>query len=88
MDPANPGNDILRIKIWILSYTNTFETTKGNFAEKYLLGTDSETTLYNFLWSNYPDINKTFHEFYNNYAQNIVNPLNSNHVAQALSALA
>jgi hypothetical protein len=84
VDPTNPDNDVCSIKTWILNYNAVSDPEP----RVYLLGiADPETPLYKFLRSNYPDINETFHDFYENYAQNVDNPLNSNHVARALSAL-
>src|SRR4051794_39727479 len=70
-------------KIWILNY---FDQTEPE-PKGALLGNDPESPLYNFLHSEYTDINESFHEFYENYASNIDNPLNKNHVSRALIAL-
>lgn len=68
-----PTNDIDCIRIWILGFINDRD--------------DEEMGLYKFLQSNYPDINETFNEFYQQYAGSVYNPLNKNRVSRALSAL-
>ena len=71
------------IKTWILDYKDNSEPeSKG-----MLLGKDPESPLYDFLRLNYTEIDETFQEFYDNYAQNVDNPLNKNHVSRALNAL-
>lgn len=80
----NIDEDLNSIRIWILNYIDqTDPEPKGA-----LLGTDPESPLYNFLHSEYSaGINESFHDFYNNYASNVDNPLNKNHVSRALTAL-
>ena len=76
-------SNIGAIKIWILNYKDNSEPeSKG-----MLLGKDPESPLYEFLRLQYSEINETFNEFYEYYAQNIDNPLNKNHVSRALNAL-
>ena len=74
-------SDINNIKTWILEYEDD-SGSKG-----MLLGNDPESPLYEFLYHNYPELNDTFHDFYNNYASSTANPLNKNHVSRALNAL-
>jgi hypothetical protein len=71
--------ELRRIKIWILNYV---DQTKGT-----LLEDNPESPLYNFLHSEYSEIDEPFHEFYDKYASNVNNPLNKNHVSRALIAL-
>ena len=52
-----------------------------------LLGEEPESPVYEFLRSNYSEIDETFHDFYNNYSHNIDKPLHRNHVSRALNAL-
>jgi hypothetical protein len=73
------GHDIGYIKIWILTYAST--SAKGSNFD------DPERPVYEFLQSNYPDINETFQEFYNKYAHNTDKPLSKNYVSRALNAL-
>ena len=80
IDPENLGNDIPNIKTWILKYYDP--ERKG-----FLLGKDPESPLYEFLHTEYPEINEPFQEFYEYYAQNVDNPLNKNYVSRALTAL-
>jgi len=77
IDEDNIGD----IRIWIFKYH------ASEFPEQIpLLGKDPESPLYDFLHSNYSDINTSFHDLYDNYCQNVDNPLNKNHVSRALSA--
>src|SRR5207248_11037182 len=72
IDPEDLGVDISNIKTWILKYyDDTDPECKG-----FLLGKDSESPLYEFLRTEYPEINEPFQEFYECYAQNIDNSLN------------
>jgi hypothetical protein len=66
------------IKIWILNYTYNLQP---------LLGKDPESPLYEYICLNYPDINLSFNDFYQNYSANVSHPLNKNHVSRALNAL-
>ena len=52
-----------------------------------MLGKDPESPLYEFLRTEYSEINEPFQEFYEYYAQNVDNPLNKNYVSRALTAL-
>ena len=69
-----------KIKIWILTYID-------NPSGVALLGDDPESSLYKFIHFNYTEINTSFSEFYQNYANTIDNPLNKNHISRALNAL-
>ena len=80
IDPENPGNDIHNTKTWILKYYD--DESKG-----FLLGKDPESPLYEFLRTEYSEINEPFQEFYEYYAQNVDDPLNKNYVSRALTAL-
>ena len=80
IDPENPGNDIHNTKTWILKYYD--DEGKG-----FLLGKDPESPLYEFLRTEYPEINEPFQEFYEYYAENVDDPLNKNYVSRALNAL-
>lgn len=71
-------SNIDAIKIWILNYTYNLQP---------LLGKDPESHLYKFIHLNYPDINLSFNDFYQNYSANVSHPLNKNHVSRALNAL-
>ena len=56
IDPENPDVDIPNIKTWILAYyDDTDPECKG-----FLLGKDPESPLYEFLRTEYPEINKPF----------------------------
>lgn len=77
------SDDIDAIKTWILVYRDN--TDWGS--EIPLLGNDPESPVYDFLYSNYPEIDDTFCDFYNNYSQWTDKPLNRNHVSWALNAL-
>ena len=52
-----------------------------------MLGKDPESPLYEFLHTEYSEINEPFQEFYEYYAQNVDNLLNKNYVSRALTAL-
>ena len=83
IDPENPGNAIHNTKTWILKYyDDAVPEYKG-----FLLGKDPESPLYEFLRTEYPEINEPFQEFYEYYAENVDNPLNKNYVSRALNAL-
>src|SRR5579871_5780784 len=71
-------SNIDAIKIWILNYTYNLQP---------LLGKDPESPLYEYICLNYPDINISFNDFYQNYSANVSRPLNKNHVSRALNAL-
>src|SRR5690349_14301019 len=71
---------LAKIKIWILTYVD-------NPSGVTLLGNDPESSLYKFIHFNYTEINMSFNEFYQNYANTINNFLNKNHVSRALNAL-
>jgi hypothetical protein len=71
-------SNIDTIKIWILNYTYNLQP---------LLGKDPESPLYEYICLNYPDINISFNDFYQNYSANVSRPLNKNHVSRALNAL-
>src|SRR6266496_4409270 len=47
----------------------------------------SKKSLYEFLHTEYSEINEPFQEFYEYYAQNVDNSLNKNYVSRALTAL-
>jgi hypothetical protein len=83
IDPENPDVDIPNIKTWILAYYDDTDPERKDF----LLGKDPESPLYEFLRTEYPEINEPFQEFYEYYAQNVDNPLNKNYVSRALTAL-
>ena len=83
IDPENPGDDIPNIKTWILKYYDDTDPERKGF----LLGKDPESPLYEFLRTEYSEINEPFQEFYEYYAQNVDNPLNKNYVSRALTAL-
>ncbi len=83
INPENPADDISNIKIWILKYYDDTDPERKGF----LLGKDPESPLYEFLRTEYPEINEPFQEFYEYYAQNLDNPLNKNYVSRALTAL-
>ena len=83
IDPENPADDISNIKTWILKYYDDTDPERKGF----LLGKDPESPLYEFLRTEYPEINEPFQEFYEYYAQNVDNPLNKNYVSRALTAL-
>src|SRR5205085_10821442 len=83
IDPENPADDIPNIKTWILKYYDDTDPERKGF----LLGKDSESPLYEFLRTEYSEINEPFQEFYEYYAQNVDNPLNKNYVSQALTIL-
>lgn len=71
------------IKIWILVYKDTLEQNG-----KMLLGNDQpESHVYEFLCSNYSEIDETFHDFYDTYSHFLDKPLTRNHVSRALNAL-
>ena len=70
-DPGWIPGDIDAIKIWILGYIDK----------------EPESPLYEFICLNYPDINMSFNDFYQDYTDNISCPLNKNHVSRALNAL-
>jgi len=71
------------IKIWILVYKDTLEQSG-----KMLLSNDQpESHVYEFLYSNYSEIDETFHDFYDTYSQFLDKPLTRNHVSRALNAL-
>jgi hypothetical protein len=72
-------NDIDDIRIWIFNYTYNIQN-KCDLA-------NPEDPVYEFLRTNYSDINQTFHDFYDNYSHWQDKPLNGNHVSRALSAL-
>jgi hypothetical protein len=78
-------SNIDAIKTWILDYKDNPDDCRES--KRMLLGKDPESPLYDFLRLNYTEIDETFHEFYDNYAQNVDNPLNKNHVSRALNAL-
>src|SRR5437763_15508674 len=59
------------IKTWILKYYDDTDPERKGF----LLGKDPESPLYEFLRTEYPEINEPFQEFYEYYAQNVDNPL-------------
>jgi len=80
LDDQIIANDIDATKTWILAYYEPY-------TERVLLGKDLESPVYEFLCSNYSEIDETFHDFYDNYCQSIDNPLNRNHVSRALNAL-
>lgn len=71
---------LAKIKIWILTYID-------NPSGVALLGNDPESSLYKFIHFNYTEINMSFNEFYQNYANTINGFLNKNHVSRALNAL-
>lgn len=73
-------DDIAKIKIWILTYTDDSSGVA-------LLENEPESSLYKFIHFNYTEINTSFNEFYQNYANTIPSPLNKNHVSRALNAL-
>jgi hypothetical protein len=83
IDSENPSNDISYIKTWILKYYDDTDPERRGF----LLGKDPESPLYEFLRTEYSEINEPFQEFYEYYAQNVDNPLNKNYVSRALNAL-
>ena len=83
IDPENPADYISNIKTWILKYYDDTDPERKGF----LLGKDPESPLYEFLRTEYPEINEPFQEFYEYYAQNVNNPLNKNYVSRALAAL-
>jgi hypothetical protein len=83
IDPENPDNDIPNIKTWILKYYDDTDPERKGF----LLDKDPESPLYEFLRTEYPEINEPFQEFYEYYAHNVDNPLNKNYVSRALTAL-
>ena len=83
IDPENPADDISNIKTWILKYYDDTDPERKGF----LLGKDPESPLYEFLCTEYSEINEPFQEFYEYYAQNVDNPLNKNYVSRALTAL-
>ena len=83
IDPENPGNDVPNIKTWILKYYDDTDPERKGF----LLGKDPESPLYEFLRTQYPEINEPFQEFYEYYTQDVDNPLNKNYVSRALNAL-
>jgi len=83
IDPENPADDISNIKTWILKYYDDTDPERKGF----LLGKDPESPLYEFLRTEYSEINEPFQEFYEYYAQNVDNPLNKNYVSRALTAL-
>src|ERR1044072_6937707 len=83
IDSENPSNDISYIKTWILKYYDDTDPERRGF----LLGKDPESPLYEFLCTEYSEINEPFQEFYEYYAQNVDNPLNKNYVSRALNAL-
>ena len=58
---ADPIKEIEYIRIWIFGYINNLKTQCD------LL--NPEDSVYDHLRSNYSDINETFSEFYDNYAQ-------------------
>ena len=82
-DPENLGNNIPNIKTWILKYYDDTDSERKGF----LLGKDPESSLYEFLHTEYPKINEPFQKFYEYYTQNVDNPLNKNYVSRALTAL-
>ena len=81
--PQKPAYDIPNIKTWLLKYYDDTDPERKSF----LLGKDPESPLYEFLRTEYPEINEPFQEFYEYYAQNVDNPLNKNYVSRALTAL-
>ena len=83
IDSENPSNDISYIKTWILKYYDDTDPERRGF----LLGKDPESPLYEFLRTEYSEINEPFQEFYEYYAQNVDNLLNKNYVSRALNAL-
>ena len=83
IDPENPGDNIPNIKTWILKYYDDTDPEHKGF----LLGKDPESPLYEFLRTEYSEINEPFQEFYEYYTQNVDNPLNKNYVSRALTAL-
>ena len=72
IDPENPGNDIHNTKTWILKYYD-------DESKSFLLDKDPESPLYEFLRTEYSEINEPFQEFYEYYAEN---PLNKNYVSR------
>ena len=64
IDPENPGDDIPNIKTWILKYYDDTDPERKGF----LLGKDPESPLYEFLRTEYSEINEPFQEFYEYYA--------------------
>ena len=75
---SNVPRDIDAIKIWILGYTYNLQS---------LLDKEPESPLYEFICLNYPEINMSFNDFYQDYTDNISYSLNKNHVSRALNAL-
>ena len=67
------------IKIWLLSFVNKDDCGNASSAE--------EMQLYHYIKAEYTDINETFTEFYNKFAEITSSSLNKNRVSRALSAL-
>ena len=74
------GHDIEYIKIWLLEIINDPIDCDPSKISK-------EMHLYRFLQSNYCEINETFTDFYNKYAQTTDTPFGKNNVSRALNAL-
>src|SRR5271168_1047146 len=69
-----PTDNISDIRIWIFNYTYNIQNRCDIV--------NPEDPVYDFLRANYPDINQTFHEFYDNYSHwQEAKPLNGNHVS-------
>lgn len=87
IDPTSSDidEDLSSVKIWILNYID--QTEPEQHRKGALLGSDPESPVYQFLHSIYSEINEPFHDFYDNYASNVDNPLSKNHVSRALTAL-
>ena len=64
IDSENLSNDIFYIKTWILKYYDDTDPEHRGF----LLGKDPESSLYEFLYTEYSEINEPFQEFYEYYA--------------------
>ena len=65
IDPEDPADNISNIKTWILKYYDDTDPERKGF----LLGKDPESPLYEFLRTEYSEINEPFQEFYGYYAQ-------------------
>jgi hypothetical protein len=71
----NRSNDIEYIKLWLLELINNSSSSS------------KEIQFYKFLKNEYFEINETFTNLYNNYADSVDNPLSKNQVSRAFTAL-